>query len=128
MKIERFEDLEIWKLARDLYKYVFLVSSIEPFNSDFRLRDQIRASSGSVSDNISEGFERGGNKELVQFLYVAKGSCGETRNQSYRAFDSNYIDQKTLDTLPEKTIILNQQISNFIKYIKSSNFRGEKYQ
>jgi four helix bundle protein len=128
MKIERFEDLEIWKLARDLYKCVFLVSSLEPFNSDFRLRDQIRASSGSVSDNIAEGFERGGNKEFVQFLYVAKGSCGETRNQSYRAFDSNYIDQKTLDTMLNKTIILNQQISNFIKYLKSSNFRGEKFQ
>jgi four helix bundle protein len=92
MKIERFEDLEVWKLARDLYKYAFQISSLEPFNSDFRFRDQIRASSGSVSDNIAEGFERGGNKELLQFLYIAKGSCGETRNQSYRAFDSNYID------------------------------------
>jgi four helix bundle protein len=128
MKIERFEDLEVWKLARDLYKYVFQISSLEPFNSDFRFRDQIRASSGSVSDNIAEGFERGGNKELLQFLYIAKGSCGETRNQSYRAFDSNYIDQKTLDTLLEKTITLSQQISNFIKYLKLSSLKGEKFQ
>ncbi len=128
MKIERFEDLEVWKLARDLYKYAFQISSLEPFNSDFRFRDQIRASSGSVSDNIAEGFERGGNKELLQFLYIAKGSCGETRNQSYRAFDSNYIDQKTLDTLLEKTITLSQQISNFIKYLKLSSLKGEKFQ
>ena len=127
MKIERFEDLEIWRLSRDLYKYVFEVSSQEPFVSDFKLRDQIRASSGSVSDNIAEGFERGGNKEFIQFLYISKGSCGETRNQSYRAFDSEYISKAVLDELLEKTINLSQQISNFIKYLRTSNYKGEKY-
>ncbi len=127
MKIDKFEDLEIWKLARELYKYIYEISSKEPFVNDFKLRDQIRASSGSVSDNISEGFERGGNKEFIQFLYVAKGSCGETRNQSYRAFDSRYISQDVLDELLKKTINLSQQISNFIKYLRTSNFKGEKY-
>lgn len=127
MKIERFEDLDIWKLARDLYKYVFEISSAEPFFSDFKLRDQIRASSGSVSDNISEGFERGGNKEFIQFLYFAKGSCEETRNQSYRAFDSGYISKETLDELLAKTIELGQQIGNFIKYLRNSNYKGEKF-
>jgi four helix bundle protein len=127
MKIERFEDLGIWQLARELYQYVFEISSKEPFTSDFKLRDQIRASSGSVSDNISEGFERGGNKEFIQFLYVAKGSCGETRNQSYRAFDSKYITPEVLDALVSKTTNLSKQISNFIKYLKASNYKGEKY-
>lgn len=82
MKVSRFEDLEIWKLARELYKYVFKLTSREPFVSDFRFRDQMRDSSGSVSDNIAEGFERGGNREFTQFLWVSKGSCGETSNQS----------------------------------------------
>ena len=74
MRVTRFEELEIWQLARELYKLVFEITSVEPFVKDFRFRDQMRASSGSVSDNISEGFERGGNKEFIQFLSVAKGS------------------------------------------------------
>lgn len=68
MKVTRFEDLEIWRLARELYKFIFNVTSAEPFCKDFNLRDQIRGSSGSISDNIAEGFERGGNKEFIQFL------------------------------------------------------------
>ena len=91
MKIERFEDMEIWKEARELCRYVFDLTSKDLFSRDFKLRDQIRASSGSIMDNIAEGFERGGNKEFMQFLYISKGSCGETRSQSYRAFDQEYI-------------------------------------
>ena len=127
MKIQQFEDLEIWKLSRELYRYVFKITSEEPFVNDFKLRDQIRSSSGSVSDNISEGFERGGNKEFIQFLYVAKGSCGETRNQAYRAYDSLYISENVLTELLAKTSELSKQISNFIKYLKNSPYKGEKY-
>lgn len=72
MKVTRFEDLEIWKLARGLYRLVYKITSEEPFCRDFKFRDQIRHSSGSVSDNIAEGFERGGNKEFIQFLSVAR--------------------------------------------------------
>ncbi|MGE0090002.1 MAG: four helix bundle protein [Bacteroidales bacterium] len=79
MKVSKFEDLDVWKLGRDLYKNVFQITSREPFFNDFKFRDQIRASSGSISDNIAEGFDRGGNKEFIQFLSIAKGSCGETR-------------------------------------------------
>ena len=127
MKVTRFEELEIWQLARELYKFVFKITSEEPFCKDFRLRDQIRASSGSVSDNIAEGFDRGGNKEFVQFLFVAKGSCGETRNQSYRAFDSSYISQEILDDLLERTDIISRKTTNLIKTLKNSDHKGIKY-
>jgi four helix bundle protein len=127
MKYNSFEDLPIWQKARIQSKYVFEITLTEPFCYDYKLRDQIRASSGSVMDNIAEGYERGGNKEFIQFLYIAKGSCGETRSQSYRAFDYNYISQQTLDQLIQKTIELSSEISNFIKYLKNSEMKGDKY-
>lgn len=125
--MERFEDLGIWKLSRELYKAIFDLSSREPFFSDFKLRDQIRASSGSISDNIAEGFERGGNREFIQFLYIAKGSCGETRNQVYRSFDCRYISDKEMNDILDRTLDLSRQISNFIRYLKNSGYKGEKY-
>ena len=127
MKIEKFEDLEIWKEARELCKRVFEITSISPFCNDFKLRDQIRGSSGSVMDNIAEGFERGGNKEFIQFLGMAKGSCGETRSQSYRAFDYKYINQDTLDEFISRTTQLSKKISSLITYLKNSDFKGSKF-
>ena len=127
MKITRFEDLEIWKEARELYKIVFQLSSIAPFCNDFKLRDQMRGSAGSVADNISEGFDRGGNKEFIQFLSVSKGSTGEVRSQSYRAFDSGYISQIELDDLLGRTDKLSRKTTNLIIHLKGSSQKGIKY-
>jgi len=127
MIVKRFEDLEIWKLARELYKFVFKITSQEPFCRDFKLRDQMRSSSGSISDNIAEGFERGGNKEFIQFLSIAKGSCGETRNQSYRAYDSEYITEEVLNELLERTDKISRKTANLIKTLKTSPNRGIKF-
>jgi four helix bundle protein len=87
MKIERFEELEIWKEARNLTEIVFEITSTEPFHCDFKFRDQIRAYFGFNMDIIAEGFEPDGNKEFIQLISVSKGSFRETRSQSYRAFD-----------------------------------------
>ncbi len=127
MKIDRFEDMEIWKDARDLCKYVFELTSKELFNKDFKFRDQIRASAGSIMDNIAEGFERRGNKEFGQFLYFSKSSCGETRSQGYRALDFKYISESEFIKLNGSTIKLSTKIAHLIKYLKDSELKGAKY-
>jgi four helix bundle protein len=127
MKIDRFGDLDIWQDARSLCQFIFEITSKDPFNRDFRFRDQIRASSGSIMDNSAEGFERGGNKEFIQFLSIAKGSCGETRSQSYRAFDYGYINDETLNELLDRTTNLSKKIAGFISYLKKSTYKGTKY-
>jgi four helix bundle protein len=122
----QFENLDIWKESRELCKDIYRITNYELFSKDFRFRDQIRASAGSIMDNIAEGFERNGNKEFIQFLYVSKGSCGETRSQLYRAFDINYINEEEFNVLYNKTYHLSKSISNFIQYLKNSIITGHK--
>ncbi len=81
VEIKKFEDLEIWQKARGLTHEIYSISSVGEFAKDYGLKDQIRRSSVSIISNISEGFERDGNKEFLQFLSLAKGSCGELRAQ-----------------------------------------------
>jgi len=127
LRINRFEDLEIWQEARSLCQFIFDVTSKGPFNKDYRFRDQIRASSGSIMDNVAEGYERSGNKEFIQFLSIAKGSCGETRSQCYRAMDFGYIDEESLEELIDRTTNLNRKIAGFMSYLKKSTYKGSKY-
>lgn len=127
MKIERFEDLEIWQEARELCKLVYKITSIEPFVKDYKFRDQIRAASGSIMDNIAEGFGRGGNRELINFISISKGSNDEVRSQSYRAFDFEYINNDTLIELLEFTDKISRKSSSFIQYLKNSEFKGSKF-
>lgn len=126
--IKRFEDLEIWQEARKLSKEIILVSKETDLRTDFRLKDQIKASSGSVMDNIAEGFERNGNVEFRQFLSIAKGSAGEARSQLYRIFDNDYIDKEKLDSLIFEYEKLSGKINNFISYLNKKDFKGTKFQ
>ena len=128
MKVERFEDLVIWQQARKLSKEVYEITKMGDFRYDSRFVQQIRAAVGSVMDNIAEGFERDGNKEFVQFLYIAKGSCGEVRSQLYRAFDAQFINEETFTRMLNESLSLNKGILNFIKSLKSSAVKGTKFQ
>jgi len=125
--IQRFEDLEVWKKAREICKNVSLLTQKEQFSRDFSLKDQIKRSSGSVMDNIAEGFERGGNKEFINFLTYSKGSLGEVRSQSYRAFDYNYITDEEFNTLIADSISLSERIGKFISYLRNSDYKGVKF-
>ncbi|MFI5164710.1 MAG: four helix bundle protein [Bacteroidia bacterium] len=125
--IKRFEDLECWQLARELEKDVFLCTKIGGLSRDFKMRDQMLSSSGSIMDNIAEGFERGGNKEFSQFLSIAKGSAGELKSQLYRAMDRGYILKEEFETLYNKTEIVAKKISGLMNYLADSEMKGSKY-
>ena len=126
--ITKFEDLEIWQEARKLAKEVFILSKETDFKTDFRFKEQIKASSGSVMDNIAEGFERDGNLEFRQFLSIAKGSAGETRSQIYRLYDCEYISEEQFKELKNKYEKLSGKIKNFITYLNKKDFKGNKFQ
>jgi four helix bundle protein len=125
--VKRFEDLEIWLEARRLSKEIIFISKTTALINDYKLKDQIKGSSGSVMDNIAEGFERNGNGEFRQFLSIAKGSAGETRSQLYRVFDNEYIDEQNFNKLISEYEKLSIKIHNFINYLNKNDFKGTKY-
>jgi four helix bundle protein len=127
MKIEAFEDIESWKKARELTKLIYQHSKRGEFARDFGLRDQIRRASTSIMSNIAEGFERGGDKEFIQFLSTAKGSCGEVRSQLYVALDQEYLTQDAFEPLRQMTVSISRLIAGFMKYLQTSDLRGNKY-
>ncbi len=127
-KITRFEDIESWKAAREVANLIYSASRGEKFSRDFALCNQIRRAAISIVSNIAEGFERDGNKEFLQFLSIAKGSCGEVRAQLYVAFDQEYLDKKTFDQLSTKLVSTSRLINGFMRYLRESEMRGSKFQ
>jgi len=125
--INNFEDLEIWQLAKDVCKDIYRIINYKEFSRDFGLVKQINNSSGSIMDNIAEGFEREGNKEFIQFLSISKGSCGECRSQLIRAFDRQYISESEFKTIYNKLSDESIRIKNFMDYLKRSDMKGNKY-
>lgn len=125
--VRDFEDLAIFQKARELSKRVYDITKKEDFKRDFRFVAQIHASAGSIMDNIAEGFERSGNKEFVNFLFIAKGSCGEVRSQLIRANDVGYLTPEEYDELYAECRKLSAGIMNFIKELKASDLTGAKY-
>lgn len=126
-KIERFEDLQVWILAREICRFVTYLLDTTPLKSNYALRDQIERSSGSVMDNIAEGFERNGNKEFIQFLSIAKGSCGEVKSQSYRAFDKRLITEEQHRQLNEMAETTKNKIGSLMNYLKNTEIKGLKF-
>jgi four helix bundle protein len=128
MTIHRFEELEIWKNARMLCVKIRDLSINSQLSKEFSLKDQILRSSGSVMDNIAEGFERHSKKEFIQFLYVAKGSLGETRSQIYRCYDAKLFSEEQYSLLINDCLNLSAQIKKFINYLSTSVYENNKKQ
>ena len=124
--IESFEELQVWQIARDLCRSVKKLTSKGPFLRDFKFLAQITSAAGSTMDNIAEGFERDGNKEFINFLYIAKGSNGEVRSQSYRALDWGYISEVEHKEILDLTEKLKFKLQGLIYTLKNSGGKGYK--
>ncbi|MCX5804382.1 MAG: four helix bundle protein [Proteobacteria bacterium] len=120
MKIEKFEDIEAWKEARCVVHSVYSVCSVNEFKRDYSLVDQIKRAAISIMANIAEGFARKGNKEFIQFLFIAKSSAAELQSHLYVALDQNYINKDTFNELYQNADKIQRQLSNFIKYLQST--------
>lgn len=125
--VQKFEDLEIWQLARKIYQKISFLSEKMRRNHDYRFAEQIKAAAGSVMDNIGEGFERNSRLEFLNSLSISKGECGELKSQLYRALDDKYIDQKEFEELYGEIEMEIKKIAAFIIYLNNSKVRGLKF-
>ena len=126
-KILKFEDLEIWQKSREVCQYIEVLFQETKLGSRYTIRDQIDRSSGSIMDNIAEGFERNGNREFIQFLSIAKGSCGEVKSQNYRAFDKKLINDEQFNKLNNLTEVLKNKIGAMMNYLNKCELKGIKF-
>ena len=125
--IKRFEEIISWKEARELNRVLRKLIKEKRFERNFGLISQIERSAGSIMDNIAEGFERGGNKEFIQFLYIAKGSCGELRSQMYRAIDDGYINEEEFNLVSNYFNKISNLIFKLIEYLKATDLKGKNF-
>ena len=125
--VTKFEDLEIWQRSRDICKEVELLFQTTRIGSNLRLRNQMEGSSGSIMDNIAEGFDRDGNKEFHNFLSYSKGSASELKSQIYRCYDKNYISEEKMKELIEICEVQINKIGAFMHYLRNTEFKGQKF-
>ena len=118
-KIERFEDIEAWKAAREIAQQVYSVTRYGDFARDFGLRDQIQCAAVSIMANIAEGFDSGSNKEFIRFLGYAIRSATEVQSHLYVALDEGYLDQEKFNMLFALTTKCKNLVSGFSRYLRS---------
>ena len=126
--IKNFTDLEVWQLANELEKKIYQQLNTGLLSKDLALKDQMNRSSGSITDNIAEGFGRGGRLEFIQFLSVARASASELQSQLIRCLNRNYISKDIYDELYELADKTGKKIGAFIKYLNESDKSGAKFQ
>ena len=125
--IEKFEDLKVWQKGRILCQVIHQLTKIGGFSTDYRLKNQINRSSGSIMDNIAEGFGRKGNLEFINFLTYSAGPNSECKSQLYRAADRNYITDEKMIELNYLSDEIGKMISSLITYLGESDIKGFKF-
>ena len=125
--VKSFEDLDVWKKSMDLIEQIYHLTRNTPFCKDFGLVDQIRRASVSIAANIAEGMERDGNKELINFLFIAKGSCGELICHIHIARRLEYIKVIQFTEIYNFAIEISKALGRFISYLKASEYKSKKY-
>jgi four helix bundle protein len=124
--IKRFEELDSWKLAYELYQRIAQLIESGRMKRNYGLIDQVERSSGSIMDNIAEGFERGTRREFITFLGYAKGSCGELRSQLHRALIRNYVSLPEFDDISLICIRVSAMLQKFIAYLQKTPVQGTR--
>jgi four helix bundle protein len=125
--IQKFEEIEAWQQGRELTRRIYQLTAKGGFARDFTLKDQLKRAAISITSNIAEGFERGGNREFIQFLAIAKGSASEIKSQLYTALDAGYLTQPEFDELYRQAHSIVLLLGGFIKYLQQSELRGQKF-
>ena len=129
MKYERFEDLPVWQAAIELAKRIYDLTRDKFFSQPGDLRSQLRRASLSVSNNIAEGFERGTTAELLAFLYIARGSCGETRSMLLftERFNETAHLKSQISDLKSLAESCSRQIRGWTNNLQNSDIKGQRH-
>ncbi len=123
--IERFEDIEEWKAARELTKQIYSVSKEGQFSRDYGLQGQIQRATTSIMANIAEGFDGGSDREFIRFLGYSMRSASEVQSHLYVAVDQRYIDEREFTALYEKTVAVKSLVRGFIRYLRSEQMTSD---
>ena len=118
MKIERFEDIDAWQLARTLTRTVYTLTKKQGFYRDSGLRSQIRAAAGSSMHNTAEGFDAESTAEFIRFLRYSKRSCSEVQSQLYVALDQEYVTREEFDEAYQQAKRTRAALRGFISYLQ----------
>jgi four helix bundle protein len=125
--VHKFEDLDVWKLGKTICIDVELLFQKTQLGSNFKLRNQMEGSSGSIMDNIAEGFERGGNKEFHNFLSYSKGSAAELKSQLYCCINKELISKERFGHNSSQCDEVINRIGAFMAYLRKTDLKGIKY-
>ena len=127
MPFSDFHEMPLWKDSLTLCRTIYRLTAKPPIKRDFHFIDQWRRASLSIMNNIAEGFGRGGNKEFVNFLGIARGSCSEVRSMAFLAYELSYLSKDDFQDLMEQSSRIQRMLGGFMKYLKRNDFKGFKF-